>query len=39
VAALRPIEIPPGYWVNLSAYANGVIGVLGVLLAGYLAFG
>lgn len=39
VAALRPIEIPPGYWVNLSVYANAVIGVLGLLLAAYLAFG
>ena len=39
VAALRPIEIPPGYWVNLSAYANAAIGMLGVLLAAYLALG
>ncbi len=39
VAALRPIEIPPGYWVNLSAYANAAIGVLGLLLAAYLALG
>ena len=39
VAALRPIEIPPGYWVNLSAYASAAIGVLGLLLAAYLLFG
>ena len=39
VATLRPIEIPPGYWVNLCAYANAAIGVLGLLLAAYLAFG
>ena len=22
VATLRPVEIPPGYWVNLSVYAS-----------------
>ena len=36
VAALRPVEIPPGYWVNLSVYASSAIGLLGVLLAVYL---
>jgi putative membrane protein len=36
VAALRPVEIPPGYWVNLSVYASAVIGLLGVTLAFYL---
>jgi putative membrane protein len=36
VATLRPVEIPPGYWVNLSVYASALIGVLGIALAGYL---
>ena len=36
VASLRPVEIPPGYWVNLSVYASALIGVLGVALALYL---
>jgi putative membrane protein len=39
VAALRPVEIPPGYWVNLSVYASGVIGLLGIALALYLIAG
>jgi putative membrane protein len=39
IADLRPVEIPRGYWVNLAAYANAVIGVLGVALAAYLALG
>lgn len=36
VADLRPVEIPRGYWVNLSVYASAVIGLLGVALAVYL---
>lgn len=39
IATLRPVEIPPGYWVNLSVYASAVIGLLGVALALYLAAG
>jgi putative membrane protein len=39
VATLRPVEIPPGYWVNLSVYTNAIIGVLGALLLFYLALG
>lgn len=39
VATLRPVEIPPGYWVNLSVYASAVIGLLGIVLALYLAVG
>jgi hypothetical protein len=39
VATLRTVEIPPGYWVNLSVYASAVIGLLGVALALYLAVG
>lgn len=36
VARLRPVEIPPGYWVNLSVYASALIGALGLALAAYL---
>lgn len=36
VATLQPVEIPPGYWVNLSVYASALIGVLGSALALYL---
>jgi putative membrane protein len=36
VATLRPVEIPPGYWVNLSVYASALIGLLGLALALYL---
>jgi inner membrane protein YidH len=36
VATLRPVEIPPGYWVNLSVYVSAIIGLLGVALATYL---
>jgi len=36
VATLRPVEIPPGYWTNLSVYASAAIGALGLLLAFYM---
>lgn len=36
IAALRPPEIPPGYWVNLSVFAAAVVGLLGIALALYL---
>lgn len=36
VADLRPVEIPRGYWVNLSVYLSAAIGALGVALAAYL---
>ena len=39
VSDLRPAEIPPGYWVNLSVLASGMIGLLGAALAVYLAVG
>lgn len=37
VASLRPVEIPPGYWVNLSLYAALGVGVLGSALVVYMA--
>jgi len=39
VADLRPVEIPPGYWVNLSVFASAVTGLLGAALVAYLATG
>jgi len=39
VATLRPVEIPPRYWVNLSVYVSALIGLLGLALAAYLTFG
>jgi putative membrane protein len=39
VATLRPVEIPSGYWVNLSVYVSALIGLLGLALAAYLTFG
>jgi hypothetical protein len=33
------VEIPPGYWVNLSVYASALIGLLGLALALYLILG
>lgn len=39
VATLRPVEIPPGYWVNLSVYVSAAIGLLGLALALYLTVG
>ena len=39
IATLRPVEIPPRYWVNLSVYASAILGVLGVALALYISVG
>ena len=39
IASLRPVEIPPGYWVNLSVFMSAVVGLLGLALAAYLVAG
>ncbi len=39
IASLRPIEIPPGYWVNLSVLMSVIIAALGLALAAYLVVG
>lgn len=39
IASLRPIEIPPGYWVNLSVLVSVAVGLLGLALAAYLVAG
>jgi putative membrane protein len=36
LAALRPGEIPPGYWVNLPVFMTLAVGGLGIALAAYL---
>jgi putative membrane protein len=36
IASLRPVEIPPGYWVNLAVFMNAAVGALGTALAVYL---
>ena len=38
IADLRPMEIPPHYWVNLSVGASVALGVLCLLLALYLVW-
>lgn len=37
VATLRPPEIPPRYWVQLSAYLSALIGLLGCALLVHMA--
>lgn len=39
VRALKPAEIPPGYFVNLGVVANMVLTLLGVALVVYLIHG
>jgi putative membrane protein len=36
IAGLRPIEIPAGYWVNLSVFLSLALAALGTALAAYL---
>ena len=36
IAGLRPVEVPPGYWVNLSVFMSLAVALLGVALAVYL---
>ena len=36
VAALRPAEIPPRYWLNLPVVASVAVAFLGLLLAFYI---
>jgi putative membrane protein len=39
VRALKPVEIPPGYFVNLAVVANIVLTILGIALIVYLIHG
>jgi putative membrane protein len=36
IASLRPAEIPPRYWLNLSVVASIAVALLGLLLAVYM---
>ena len=36
IATLRPVEIPAGYWLNMSVWMNAMIASLGSALAFYL---
>jgi hypothetical protein len=36
---LRPVEVPSGYNLYIGILLNGIIGVLGVAVMGYLATG
>jgi putative membrane protein len=36
VASLRPVEIPPRYWLNLAVFTSLASALLGLLLAIYL---
>jgi putative membrane protein len=36
VASLRPVEIPPHYWINLAVFTSLAVGALGALLGTYL---
>ncbi len=36
---LKPVEIPEGYWVNMGAYTNLAVAVLGIGLILYFFFG
>jgi putative membrane protein len=37
IAGLRPVEVPQGYWINLSVFMSLAVGALGAALAVYLA--
>ncbi len=32
----KPVEIPHGYWVNLSVWSTALLAILGIVLASYL---
>ena len=39
IASLRPVEIPPRYWLNLSVLTSLTVALLGLLLAFYVLRG
>lgn len=39
VVSLQPAEIPRGYNIWGAAIVNGIIGILGMILAGYIYYG
>ena len=36
---LKPVEIPEGYWINMAAYTNLLLGIFGVIIIAYFFFG
>ena len=38
VASLRPVEIPPRYWLNLAVVTSLTVALLGFLLALYVVY-
>lgn len=36
VRSLRPVEIPPGYWINLAVLTSLAVAVLGLFLVCYM---
>ena len=36
---LRPVEIPEGYWVNIGAFTNLTLAVLGAVITIYFFYG
>jgi putative membrane protein len=36
LADIRPVEIPPGYWVHLPVWLSVIMALLGLALAAYL---
>jgi len=39
ITGLQPAEIPKGYNIWGAALVNGIVGVLGIILAGYIYYG
>lgn len=39
LVTLKPVEIPPRYWVNLGVAVNAAVAALGAVLTAYLFFG
>ncbi|KPK00202.1 MAG: hypothetical protein AMJ60_02360 [Desulfobacterales bacterium SG8_35] len=39
VNSLQPAEIPKGYKLWGAAWVNGIVGLLGIILAGYIYYG
>ena len=36
---LKPVEIPPGYWVNIGVYTNLILGIFGIVITLYFFYG
>lgn len=36
---LKPVEIPPGYWVHIGVYTNLILGIFGIVITLYFFYG